>query len=151
MDVWLRTKVIVMLFGGVINFGWINGCSGRQTQTANKAPSSTVVRLPSHFKHTYKKKTNPTMTRTLLPRQKPDAAVTLYCLSINYLYFSICGSAPPTSEKKNRKKPLSCHYLWRQQHIPWGNTQICSCSSPASLSYLHLCAIVHDTGARGVQ
>lgn len=44
-------------------------------------------------------------------------------------------------------KALSRHWLCRPQYNPpGGNTQICSCSSPAILPYLHLCSIVHDTG-----
>lgn len=35
MDVWVQTKVIVMLFGGVINFEWIDGCSEKHN-TNNK-------------------------------------------------------------------------------------------------------------------
>lgn len=41
--------------------------------------------------------------------------------------------------------PVTSHWLFRSFH-PGGNTQICSCSSPARPLYLHSRAIVRDTG-----
>lgn len=68
-------------------------------------------------------------------------------LSLFPHYLSIKYNEGPSSKRKNKKgfKALSCHYLCRLQYTPGGSTQICSCSSPAILPYLHLCSIVHDT------
>lgn len=65
------------------------------------------------------------------------------------------SATPPTWARMTVGEEGKCGFMAPSRHAgcadrpqfstPGGNTQICSCSSPASPPYLHLCAIVRDT------